>query len=109
MFTALEQCFPQAGEIRVITPAESKELAVRHGYLIPTSAQAQIIEAKNFGGQLHLKAKFNGKIYSIGQYPAVSRIDEKSVERFVNGRRKLGDYTVLDVSDPGSESNYIYI
>jgi hypothetical protein len=109
MDSALQQCFPRAGEIRLISLEESKVLAVCHGYLLPASPPARIIEIRDFSGQLHLKVKFNGKIYSIGQYPAVSRIrDDKSLAPFEKGRRKLGDYTVLDISDSRSESNYIY-
>jgi len=110
MFSALKQSLPGSGEIRVISPAESTLLAMRHGYLLPTSPQARVIEAKDFDGQLHLKVEFGGKIYSIGQYPVVSRIrDDESLALFVEGRRKFGDYTVLDIgSNPGSESNNIY-
>jgi hypothetical protein len=109
MFSALKQCFPGAGETQVISHLEAKQLAVRHGYLLPTSPQAKVVEAKGFSGQLHLKVEFGGKSYSIGQYPEISRVcDDESLALFVKGRRKLGDYTVLDISTPGSESNYIY-
>jgi hypothetical protein len=109
MFTALKQAFPGSGEIRVISPAESKRLAVHHGYMLPTAPEAKVIETRDFNGQLHLKVKFNGKIYSIGQYPAVSRVrDDESLAFGVKGRRKLGDYTVLDIRNPGLEANWIY-
>jgi hypothetical protein len=110
MFSAVRQAFPHAGEIRVISPAESKQLALRHGYLLPTSRKAKVIEATDFDGQLHLRIQAGGKVYSIGQYPAVSRIrDDESLTPFVTDRRKVGGYVVLNIRVLAGTNNIYYL
>lgn len=108
MVSALE-AFPRP-ELRVISLPDARKIASRHGYLLPQSSRATVIKAESYADQLVLDIKLNGKVYTIIQYPAASRLrDDESVALGVRGRRKLGDYTVLDICEgPFTEENSIY-
>ncbi len=110
MMGALKAAVPEFdNETVVLDAAAQGRLARRHRYLLPDLAVAKVIEAKTMSGQLHYKVECGGSIYGISQYPKASRIkDDEAIARFVQARRKFGDYAVLNVVDPGTGANWLY-
>jgi hypothetical protein len=95
--------------VKVLDGTESVNLARRHGYLVPDPATAKVVEAYAMSGQLHFRLEIDRVIYRISQYPQASRVGDSDKRKgLTKGRRKHGDYVVLDIVYPDVATNELH-
>jgi hypothetical protein len=84
-------------QTKSLTLDQAKDLAKRYHYLWP-SGQVGSIAASSIAKELDLDVRFEGKDYSISQYPpSVRRAYLDSWKQSATKRRQFKEYTVLDV------------
>jgi hypothetical protein len=96
-------------ELVVADTAEQLRLARRHGYLLPDPAVAKIVKATAMSGQLFYELNSGGTTYEISQYPKSSRVqDAEALGPKPRARRKLGDYDISELVDPGTCRIFVF-
>ncbi len=106
MASIFHKLFGHLREVRTLNVETAKQLAQRYDYALPSNTST-IRNASTYQRGLYLEIKSGDKIYKILQGPVQfgSRAkDVAAIRPFTTNTRKIKDYTVLELKDPGTKA-----